>query len=114
MTLRPGKYPLNVGVLDPKSGKGSVAVIPVTVPDLGERELGIMPLVMLQSIQEGGATPDPKDPMSDFVLGTNRLTPCFYNVFAKSAELSVTAPPYNAATAPATGEASLPCGSSTS
>ena len=73
MTLRPGKYTLNVAVLDPKSGKGSVAAIPVDVPDLSEGELDVMPLVLLQSIEEGGATPDPKDPMSDFVLGTNRL-----------------------------------------
>jgi hypothetical protein len=28
MTLRPGKYTLNVAVLDPKSGKGSVAAVP--------------------------------------------------------------------------------------
>jgi GWxTD domain-containing protein len=110
MTLRPGKYTLNVGVLDPKSGKGSVAVIPVTVPDLSEGELDIMPLVMLQSIQEGGATPDPKDPMSDFVLGTNRLTPSFDNVFAKSGEMSVIGAVYNATKDPTTGKASVTWG----
>jgi hypothetical protein len=85
MTLRPGKYTLNVAVLDPKSGKGSVAAVPVEVPDLSEGELEIMPLVLLQNIQEGGATPDPKDPMADFVLGTNRLTPSFDNVFRSRA-----------------------------
>ena len=110
MTLRPGKYTLNVGVLDPKSGKGSVAVIPVTVPDLSEGELDIMPLVMLQSIQEGGATPDPKDPMSDFVLGTNRLTPSFDNVFAKAGEMSVIGAVYNATKDPTTGKASVTWG----
>jgi GWxTD domain-containing protein len=110
MTLRPGKYTLNVGVLDPKSGKGSVAAIPVAVPDLSEGELDIMPLVMLQSIQEGGATPDPKDPMSDFVLGTNRLTPSFDNVFAKSGEMSVIGAVYNATKDPATGKASVTWG----
>jgi len=110
MTLRPGKYTLNVGVLDPKSGKGSVAVIPVTVPDLSEGELDIMPLVMLQSIQEGGATPDPKDPMSDFVLGTNRLTPSFDNVFAKSGEMSVIGAVYNATKDSTTGKASVTWG----
>src|SRR4029078_5437828 len=78
-----------VAVLDPKSGKGSVAAIPVEVPDLSEGELDIMPLVLLQNIQEGGATPDPKDPMADFVLGTNRLTPSFDNVFPKSGSMSV-------------------------
>jgi hypothetical protein len=107
MTLRPGKYTLNVAVLDPKSGKGSVAAIPVEVPDLSEGELEIMPLVLLQNIQEGGATPDPKDPMSDFVLGTNRLTPSFDNVFAKTGSMSVIGAVYNATKDPATGKASV-------
>jgi GWxTD domain-containing protein len=107
LTLRPGKYTLNVAVLDPKSGKGSVAAIPVEVPDLSEGELEIMPLVLLQNIEEGGATPDPKDPMSDFVLGTNRLTPSFDNAFAKTGSMSVIGAVYNATKDPATGKASL-------
>jgi GWxTD domain-containing protein len=107
MTLRPGKYTLNVAVLDPKSGKGSVAAIPVEVPDLSEGELDVMPLVLLQNIEEGGATPDPKDPMSDFVLGTNRLTPSFDNVFSKAGSMSVIGAVYNAAKDPATGKASV-------
>jgi GWxTD domain-containing protein len=96
MTLRPGKYTLSVAVLDPKSGKGSVATLPVDVPDLTESELEIMPLVLLQNIQEGSATPDPKDAMADFVLGPNRLVPSFDNVFAKSGSLSVIGAVYNA------------------
>src|SRR3954470_23623999 len=47
VTLRPGKYTLNVGVLDPKSGKGSVSTVPVEVPDLTSSEVEIMPLVLL-------------------------------------------------------------------
>src|SRR4029450_14034433 len=77
------------------------------VPDLSEGELEIMPLVLLQNIQEGGATPDPKDPMADFVLGTNRLTPSFDNVFPKSGSMSVIGAVYNATKDATTGKASV-------
>jgi hypothetical protein len=104
--LRPGKYTLNVAVVDPKTGKGSVASAPVEVPDLGNGELKTTPLVLLQGIQEGGATPDPKDPLADFILGTNRLVPSFDNSFQKSGALSVVGAVYNAAKDPA-GKSSL-------
>jgi len=84
-----------------------VAAVPVEVPDLTEGELEIMPLVLLQNIQEGGATPDPKDPMADFVLGTNRLTPSFDNVFPKSGSMSVIGAVYNATKDATTGKASV-------
>jgi GWxTD domain-containing protein len=104
--LRPGKYTMNVAVVDPKTGKGSVASAPVEVPDLGNGELKTTPLVLLQGIQEGGATPDPKDPLADFILGTNRLVPAFDNSFQKSGSLSVVGAVYNAAKDPA-GKSSL-------
>ena len=97
LTLRPGKYTLNVAVVDPKTGKGSVASTPVDVPDLSAGDLKMTPLVLLQGIQEGGATPDPKEPLADFVLGTNRLVPSFDNSFPKSGSLSVVGAVYNAA-----------------
>ena len=96
VTLRPGKYTVNVAVLDPKSGKGSMASSAVDVPDLTTAELRMTPLVLLQQIQEGGVTPDPRDPMADFILGTNRLVPSFDNVFSKSGSLSVVSAVYNA------------------
>jgi GWxTD domain-containing protein len=107
MTLRPGKYTLNVAMLDPKSGKGSAATVPVEVPDLAGGDLEIMPLVLLQGIQEGASTADPKDPLADFVLGTNRLQPSFDYVFPKSGSMSVVGAVYNAAKDPATGKSSV-------
>jgi len=107
MTLRPGKYNLNVAMLDPKSGKGSSASVPVEVPDLTTSELEIMPLVLLQGIQEGSATPDPKDPLADFVLGPNRLQPSFDFVFPKTGSMSVIGAVYNATKDPTTGKASV-------
>jgi GWxTD domain-containing protein len=107
MTLRPGKYTLNVAMLDPKTSKGSAATVPVEVPDLAAGELEIMPLVLLQGIQEGSATADPKDPLADFVLGPNRLQPSFDYVFPKTGAMSVVGAVYNAAKDPATGKASV-------
>jgi GWxTD domain-containing protein len=106
LTLRPGKYTLNVALVDPKTGKGSVASTPVEVPDLAAGDLKMTPLVLLQGIQEGGATPDPKEPLADFVLGTNRLVPSFDNSFPKSGSLSVVGAVYNAAK-DAAGKSSL-------
>jgi GWxTD domain-containing protein len=110
VTLRPGKYTVNVGVLDPKSGKGSVASIPVDVPDLTTEDVEIMPLVLLQGIQEGVGNADPKEPLADFVLGTNRLTPSFDNAFPKTGSMSVIGAVYNAAKDPATGKGSMSWG----
>jgi GWxTD domain-containing protein len=98
LTLRPGKYTLNVAMVDPKTGKGSVASTPIEVPDLTVTELKTTPLVLLQDIKEGGTTaPDSKEPLADFVLGTNRLVPSFDNTFAKSGTLSVVGAVYNPA-----------------
>ena len=79
----------------------------VQARDAARELLEIMPLVLLQNIQEGGATPDPKDPMADFVLGTNRLTPSFDNVFPKSGSMSVIGAVYNATKDATTGKASV-------
>ena len=86
-----------MAVVDPKTGKGSVASTPVEVPDLTTGDLKMTPLVLLEAIQEGTATQDPKEPLADFVLGTNRLVPSFNNTFAKSGTLSVVGAVYNAA-----------------
>jgi len=110
VTLRPGKYTLNVAVVDPKSGKGSLSAVPVEVPDLTTDAVEIMPLVLLQGIEEGATTPDPKAPMADFVLGPNKLVPSFDNVFAKSGSMSVIGAVYNAAKDPATGKGSMSWG----
>ncbi len=107
MPLRPGSYKLNVAVFDPKSGKGSVATQPVEVADVNEAQLEVMPLVLLQNIQEGGATADPKDPLADFVLGQNRLVPVFDNVFPKGGALNVIGAYYNATKDAGTGKASV-------
>lgn len=39
MILKPGKHTLKAGALDPQAGKGSVATLPVDVPDFSKGEL---------------------------------------------------------------------------
>lgn len=79
MALKPGDYSLKVGVLDPKTNKGSAVVQPLKVPDFGAEELSLSPLLVLKDVQE--VPGDPKDPLAAFQLGTTKLVPRFGNVF---------------------------------
>lgn len=79
MSLKPGDYTLRVGVLDPKTNKGTAIEQPLKVPDFGAEELSLSPLLVLQDVQETAA--DPKAALSAFQLGTTRLVPRFGNVF---------------------------------
>jgi GWxTD domain-containing protein len=104
MALKPGKYTLNVGVLDPKTSKGTVVTEQVDVPDFGEDELTITPLLVLREVAEGAGTP--QDAMAAFTLGSTRFIPNFGNVFRPDESVSVIAALYNAPAA-ATGKPSF-------
>jgi hypothetical protein len=93
MALKPGKYTLNVGVLDPKTSKGTVLSEPVEVPDFGSDELTITPLLVLREVAEGAGTP--QDAMAAFTLGNTRFIPNFGNVFKPEESVSVIAALYN-------------------
>ena len=80
VALRPGGYTLNVGVLDPRTEKGSVASQPLTVPDFATEGLALSPLIVLRDIQE--EPPRGDDPLADFQLGPLRYVPRYGNVFA--------------------------------
>jgi GWxTD domain-containing protein len=105
MALKPGKYTLNVGVLDPKSSKGTVVSEQVEVPDFGSDELTITPLMVLRDVQEGAGTP--QDAMAAFTLGNTRFIPNFANVFKPEESVSVIAALYNAPPKPDTGKPSF-------
>jgi hypothetical protein len=81
MALKPGDYTLRMGILDPKTSKGSAVTQPMKVPDFGAEELALSPLLVLKDVQEVPA--DPKDPLAAFQLGTTKLVPRFGNVFTK-------------------------------
>ena len=86
MALKPGKYTLNVAVLDPKSNKGTVVTEKLDVPDFPGDELTITPLVVLREIAEGAGTP--QDAMAAFTLGATRFLPNFGNVFTPAESLT--------------------------
>src|SRR4029453_145350 len=71
MALKPGPYTLRVGVLDPKSGKGTVSEEKIDVPDFGSDELMLAPLVVLREVVEGAAAP--QEAMAAFALVNTRV-----------------------------------------
>jgi GWxTD domain-containing protein len=105
MALKPGKYTLNVGVLDPKTSKGTVVTEQVEVPDFGADELTITPLLVLREVAEGSGTP--QDAMAAFTLGNTRFIPNFANVFKTDESVNVIAALYNAPAAAATSKPSF-------
>lgn len=104
LTLKPGKYTLRVGALDPKSNKGSVASLPVEMPDFGSGGLAMADLLVLSDVREHPAQ-DPKDPLAAFFMGTAQLIPRFGNAFSKSESIQVLGFVYNLDPDPATGKA---------
>lgn len=105
MALKPGKYTVNVAVLDPKSSKGTVASEAVDVPDFDAHELTITPLLVLREVVEGAGTP--QDAMAAFTLGNTRFIPNFGNVFKPEESVNVIAALYNAPSATDTGKPSF-------
>jgi GWxTD domain-containing protein len=99
--LRPGKYTLKAGAVDLKSGKGSLATLPIDVPDFSKVETtadgstrpvpSAAPVLLLREIEElpAGASPDPAHPYAAFTLGAARLYPCFGTTFHKADSLTI-------------------------
>jgi GWxTD domain-containing protein len=102
---RPGKYTLRVAVLNDRSGKASVAEMPVTLPSFEEEAMTVSRLMLLADIQDG-VKEDPEDPRLPFTFGTFRFTPRLGNAFQKSESLSLLAVLYSPKTDPATGKPS--------
>jgi hypothetical protein len=107
VALRPGAYTLNVGVLDPKTEKGSVASVPLTMPDFATEDLTLSQLIVLNDIQE--QQPNSEDPFADFQLGPMRFMPRYGNQFAPTDSVTVLIFIYNAKTDEA-GKASTTVG----
>jgi hypothetical protein len=117
MGLKPGKYTVSIGALDTKSGKGSLASVPVEVPDFSKVETAadgtartipsISSLFLLRSVEElpPGAAADSTHPFAAYTLGPVRLLPYFGTTFRASDELSVLYQVYDLSVAPpAAGE----------
>jgi GWxTD domain-containing protein len=106
LTLRPGKYTVQLGVLDPQTQRGAVASVPVEVPDLGAGTMAVSQILVLSDVQENVAA-DPKGPLAAFQLGSMLMVPRFGDDFAKADSIQLLALIYNAQADPATGKSSL-------
>lgn len=82
MAVRAGEHTFKVGVVDPKSNKGSVVEIPVKTQEYGG-DLAVSPVMVLADIQDG-ATRLPDEAFVDFVLGATRFVPRYNNVFKQA------------------------------
>jgi GWxTD domain-containing protein len=116
LALRPGKYTLHAGAVDEKGGKGSLASIPIEVPDLARVESGAdgtvskLPsagsLIIVRRIEElPGGVSDPQHPFAAFELGSVRLVPAFGGVVRRSEQVEFVYQVYDLKTDPVTGKA---------
>jgi GWxTD domain-containing protein len=98
LALRPGKYTLAAGAVDEKAGKGSLATLPIEVPDLSRVEAAADgtqskvatagSLIVVKRIEQlpAGAS-DPAHAFAAFELGQVRLVPAFGGVAKQSEEV---------------------------
>ena len=100
--LRPGRYTLKVGVLEPLSGKGSVVTLPVAAPDFDTGELTIASLLALEDIKP--ARKDPSHSLSGFEIGESLFVPRFGGAFRRSESLLVSYQYYDPKIDEATGK----------
>lgn len=96
VSLKPGTYNLRVGVLDPKTKKGSVSTVPVTVPDLNTGELAVSPLLVVPEIQDNVTGATASDAYAAFTFGPTRFLPRPKNAFTKADAATLICWIYNA------------------
>jgi hypothetical protein len=104
MAMKPGTYTMRVAVLDPHTGKGSVATVPLKMPDYNAERLSLSPLIVLRDVQETPA--NPQDSLSAFQLGPMRFVPHYGNVFTPADSITLLTFLYNPKVDEATGKPS--------
>jgi GWxTD domain-containing protein len=107
LILKPGKYTLKSGVLDPKSSKGSVAETSLEVPDFNSGELTAT-MILLRSFEElpSGAV-DNNHALSGFSLPLGRMLPVFGATLTKADEFQIFFQYYDAKVDEATQKANV-------
>jgi GWxTD domain-containing protein len=117
LALRPGKYTLKAGAVDTRSGKGSLASLPVEVPDLAKVETApdgsttpvpsVASLLLVGEIDDipPGGKDDPAHPFAAFSLGSLRLHPFFGSTFAKTDQINIVYQVYDLSVDSVTGKA---------
>jgi GWxTD domain-containing protein len=104
MALKPGTYTMKVAVLDPQTGKGSVATLPLKMPDYGIESLTLSPLLVLRDVEEMPG--NPQDALAAFQLGPMRFIPRYGNVFSPDDSITLLTFLYNPQVDAATGKPS--------
>ncbi len=108
LALRSGEHTLKVGVVEPKSGQGTVATEALVTPDFAGEEMSMSTLLVLEDIEELlGQPADPRDPLASFTLTGFRVLPRFGNVFKKSDSITFLCALYGSQVDEETGNPSL-------
>jgi GWxTD domain-containing protein len=105
MGLKPGKYTLKAGALEPKTGKGSLAEMPIEVPDFNGGALAST-MFLLDNVEEK-ASPDPADAFAAFTLGRARFVPHVGHTYSKAQPLWFFYQYYDAQADEKTGKAAV-------
>ncbi len=114
MGLRPGKYTVNAGAVETQSGKGSLASVPIVVPDFQQQETAadgtVKPLVsgtvlVVAGFDERPASePENVDPFGAYRLGSGRILPIFQGDLKRTDTISFIYQVYDLQTDSATGK----------
>lgn len=107
MALKPGKYTLKAGAFDEKTGKGSLATLPIEVPDLNSGNFSMATLMIIRNVDDlpEGSPEDNQHPYGAFVLGRARLIPFFGGNLSKKDAPSFFYQFYDLKVSPLTGKA---------
>jgi GWxTD domain-containing protein len=103
--LPPGRYSISIGLLEPTSGRSTVATGTVETPDYAGKALVVGPLVVLSG-EEAAAT-SAADPYAAFVVRGDRLVPRLGNVLSQAESLRLLVLVHNATLDPSNNKASL-------
>jgi GWxTD domain-containing protein len=108
MGLKPGKYTLKVGALEPKTGKGSLVEMPLEVPDFNGGQLSST-MFLVDNVEEKAST-EPTDAYSAFAFGSARITPHFGATYSRTQALWFFYQYYDAQAEETSGKASVTTG----
>ena len=106
VTLRPGRYTLKVGALNPMNHAGSVVELPIEPRDFGGDELMVSDILIFSEMKQRPPTSE-KDPLAAFLLGTSQLVPRFGDTYREAEAIQVIAMVYGAPADEASGQPSV-------
>ncbi len=106
-TLPAGRHEVEVALLDPATGRGAVAKVPVEAPDYAGKAMIVSPLAVLAGLEDAGTASAGLDPYEAFAIGSQRLRPRAGNGLLRTDSLRLLVLVHNAPLDAATGKAAL-------